>query len=278
MFDLNLEILDKSREAVNGILEFQSLFMELFSFWESVVHCESASSENTVREPAFVHDYIKGTEELARVIRDYISCLENAEENGRNESGIIMRDRQMISALEKRSCFNGKDFNELENYFDLEYGVQKLTEKYKSLVLLLNCLNECIKEHLSELEVPENDISMACVYAPPEMMSNGSQEVSRDRTYPYLYSDVNENNKDAQTTIEDYNKQTGNNSQDTVRFCPQCGTANGFNCIYCVNCGNEIQKRSIQDSPSMICVYASPEFMSEKRKKDGFFKQLFKRR
>lgn len=53
---------------------------------------------------------------------------------------------------------------------DLKGSIHTLEERYENLVRLLSRLTECLEAHLSELEMLEADMSMACVYASPEIM------------------------------------------------------------------------------------------------------------
>lgn len=311
VFDLkikNPELLDKCRQTVKEISEFHAIFMENFSFFEGSVNDGIVPPENMDKELAFLYHYGNGVKKLSELICDYIDSVECIEENSTFASRVVVLDKKFVSDLRERPSFSGSDFSAMEKAmidsknavdywckqkwlggemaYDLEGSIHTLEERYENLVRLLSRLTECLEAHLSELEMLEADMSMACVYASPEMIHRNERTPS-EQTYPSMHSIVVGNDEDdlmmeeiygSPETIMDYqNKQKrmkdeaketrnkaafcmycGNSVKNGGDFCGVCGKASApanaaDTCQFCPHCG------AVNRLASTYCIYCGIE-------------------
>lgn len=223
MLDLKRKILIRCREGIREISEFHNLFQAFLSSFDEGISEGIIPFENIEGNLAFLYGYVNNIEEVSGLISNYIDEIESVEQSSEYMSVAILTlsDKQMLQSLEQRSCICGTDFKDLENvlieckkigtywyekegleskiFYNLEYDIQRLKEKYKTIALLLEDLNKCIEEHISELKGLKGIVTpMAPIYASPEVMPRESVLVD-ERPYPDMYSVTADDNTESFT-------------------------------------------------------------------------------
>ena len=290
MLGLEREILIRCREGIREISEFHNLFQAFLSSFDEGISEGIIPFENIEGNLAFLYSYVNNIEQVSGLISNYIDEIESFEQSSKDTSLAILflSDKQMLQSLEQRSCICGTDFKELENvlieckkmgtywyekegldskiFYNLEYDIQRLKEKYKTIALLLEDLNKCIEEHISELKGIVTP--MAFVYASPEVMIRESVLVD-ERPYPDMHSVTTDDNTTELKGLKEVIPMA------PVYASPEVMTRESV--LVDERPYPDIHSVTADDNTESFTQYRS-DTDDEKSKKEGFFKRLFKRR
>ena len=168
------------------------------------------SSKNLEYVLEFLNNFSHSIHELSEMVSRYKFDIE-AEMQNKNTieyiSKAITQDKWILSMLDYKICEINSDWLESVLYdgiYVVDYwcrqkwmngrgrisleDVQLFMGKLNNLIPLLHILTQSIERHLHEYSKLEGQISMACVYAPPEMMNAAPIEEAdnlQERIYPF---------------------------------------------------------------------------------------------
>lgn len=211
---------------------------------------------------AYINQCLKDAEikDLTTYVEQSKRFMKSISENYPSEGDIQNLKNMIVECIMIVNRLCSQKWQGGESGFRID-TVGSLEERHKQLSGLIERVKYLLNRYIDELFVTmKREISMACVYASPEVMTGTSpmfSPIKKDQTYPYIHSFSDTFSDDKDDALMEVIYGSPQMIEEYQRSLERNRTKSEYK--YCVNCGNKISNGNTCSSCGKKNIDADPE-------------------